>query len=122
MFANKPRSLVLIALLQVVPIALLPPGSYRGLGIPVIAVGIVLFGILGASLLRGRRWARSAAIFAQGMNIIVRLLMSLSNAMVDVQGAARPNVPFLVTAVVSMALSGLVLYAIDQPEIEMAMQ
>lgn len=118
MFANAPRSLVLIATLQFLPIVVLPPDVLAGVSAPVAGAFVALFAFLGVSLLRRRSWSRLAVLFVQGLNIIVRLLTLLSHA---VEGNAV-NVPFMAAAVVSMGLSAVVLYYIDQPEIQMAMQ
>lgn len=119
MLANNPRGLVLVALLQFVTVILLPPDTLVGMvASPAIAFVLVLFGVLGVALLRRRAWSRLATVFVQGMNIIVRLLIGVAGA---AEGGA-PQFGMLATSLVSIALSVLILYYVDQPEVQMIMQ
>ena len=71
------------------------------------------------ALYRLRAWGRTATIFLQGMNIIVRLLVLLSNA---VTSSGDLDLWLIGVSVVSMALSALILLEIEKPEIQMLMQ
>lgn len=118
---RAPTVLVIVALLQVLPLLVLPPDMYRGIGLPLWLVVAALFGLLGFYLLRLREWARVASNFVQGLNIIVRLLTLLSNT-VPYGRDAQLDAMFLATSLVSMLLSAIVLYFIDQPDIQLVMQ
>ncbi len=116
---SRPKSLVLIAALQFITVVLLPPRMLAGIGPAVGIAVVVLFGVLGLSMLRLRPWARVAAIFVQGMNIIVRLLVLLGNVVAPEGGV---DYALLGTFVLAAALSALILVEIDKPEIQMIMQ
>jgi membrane associated rhomboid family serine protease len=116
-----PTSLTLIALLQVIAVLVLPPSLLRGIGVPIAVALAVVFGLLGFSLLRLRDWARVATVFIQGFNIIVRLLILLSNV-VPKGAEGQVDMGLLVTSLVSMFLSACVLYLIEKPDIELIMQ
>lgn len=116
-----PTSLTLIALLQVIAVLVLPPSLLRGIGVPIAIALAVVFGLLGFSLLRLRDWARVATVFVQGFNIIVRLLTLMSNV-VPKGAEGQVDMGLLVTSLVSMFLSGCVLYLIEKPDIELIMQ
>jgi hypothetical protein len=115
-----PTSLVLVALLQAVSVLVLPPDLYAQIDLWVWLVAVALFGLLGLNLLRLRDWSRVASVFVQGFNIIVRLLTLLSNTVP--RGAEGADMAFLMTSLLSMFLSGVVLYYIEKPDIQLVMQ
>jgi hypothetical protein len=116
---NRPRNLLLIIALQFVTVVLLPPDALRGMGPAIAGAIVVLFAVLGVALYRLRAWARTATIFLQGMNIIVRLLVLLPGVTTAAGGL---NYWLLGVSAISMALSALILYEIEKPEIQMLMQ
>jgi hypothetical protein len=116
-----PASLVLVALAQVIAVIVLPPSMLMSISLPIGIVIAAVFGLLGLNLLRLRDWARVATVFVQGFSIIVRLLTLLSNV-VPGGADAQLDVTLLVTSLVSMLLSGCVLYLIEKPDIQLIMQ
>jgi len=115
-----PVSLWIIAVLQFVAPLVFPPGLYSGIALPLWIAIAVVFVLVGVNLLRLKDWARVATIFVQGFSIIVRLLTLLSG--VVPAGGAGANIVFLATSLISMALSGIILYGVDQPDIQLLMQ
>jgi hypothetical protein len=115
-----PAALWVVAIMQFAAALLLPPTFYAGISLPIWGVAAVIFALLGINLLRMKDWARVATIFVQGFNIIVRLLTLLSNA-VPADGGQFSTV-LVLTSLASMALSGLVLYYVDQPDVQLLMQ
>lgn len=122
MRSRLPRNLILIAALQFIPPLVLPPDLLQGMSPAMWGLVAFLFAALGLNLLRRRAWARLATIFVQGFSIIVRLLVLVGHARLGTDPSAPLNVWLLSTSVVSMFLSGLILYAIDDPAIQMAVQ
>jgi hypothetical protein len=122
MGTRLPLGLVLIATLQFIAPLVIPIEMLGGIG-PVFWVLIAaIFALLGVNLLRRRAWSRVATIFVQGFNIIVRLLVILGNAVQSSDGGNLVNTTLLLTFGISVALSALILYYIDLPEIQMVMQ
>ena len=115
-----PAALWIVAIMQFAAALLLPPTFYAGISLPIWGVAAIIFALLGINLLRLKDWARVATIFVQGFNIIVRLLTLLSNA-VPAEGGQFSTV-LVLTSLASMALSGLVLYYVDQPDVQLLMQ
>jgi len=113
-----PIALLLVAILQFIPILILPPATFRGVGPVLAAVLLAVFVLLGVSLVRRRAWSSTASIFVQGFNIIVRILVMVS------QGVKGGKVdPWLLgTCAISIILSAVILYYIDQPDIQVLMQ
>jgi len=117
-----PRPLIWIAFAQILAVVVMPPDVFLSIN-PVIWGGVaVLFALLGWSLLRRKAWARLASIFVQGFSIIVHLLILLSNARTGRGAALAWDFPLILTSIISMALSAVVLYYIDQPDIHILMQ
>jgi hypothetical protein len=113
-----PSTLVAVAVLQFIPLLVLPPATLRGVG-PVLAVILVaLFALLGVSLVRRRAWSSTASIFIQGFNILIRILVSVSQGVKD--GKLDPWL--LGTSALSIILSAVILYYIDQPDVQVLMQ
>jgi hypothetical protein len=113
-----PTALVAVAILQFIPLLILPPTTLRGIG-PVLAVILVaIFAFLGVSLVRRRAWSSTASIFVQGFNILIRILVTLSQSVQD----GKVDFWLLSTSALSILLSAVVLYYIDQPNIQVLMQ
>jgi len=117
-----PRGLVLVALLQFIPPLMLPPSTFMSTSFLVWVFVVPLFILLGISLMRGREWSRLATIFVQGFNTIVRLLVLISNAVTVRDGNSFPSVWMVTTSLLSIILSAVVLYYVDRPEVQIAMQ
>jgi hypothetical protein len=115
-----PASLWIVAIMQFVGPLVLPPSFYAGIGAPLWIAAAAVFGLLGLNLLRLKGWARTATIFVQGFSIIVRLLTLISN--VVPAKTATLDVPLLVSSLISMALSAVILFYIDQPDVQLLMQ
>lgn len=120
MKSRLPTSLILIAVLQFIAPLVLPPVVLKGISPVLWALIAFLFAILGFNLVRRQTWSRLATIFIQGFSIIIRLLVVIGHARTS--PGAPLDVWLLSTTVLSMVLSGMILYAIDTPEVEMAMQ
>lgn len=117
-----PRGLVLVAILQFVPPLMLPPSTFRSISFLVWLFLIPLFVLLGINLARGREWSRLATIFVQGFNVIVRLLVLISNAVIVREGGPVLNVWMVTTSLLSIILSAIVLYYVDRPEVQIVTQ
>jgi hypothetical protein len=122
MRSRLPTNLVLIAALQFIPPLVLPPDLLASMSPAIWGLVALLFAALGLNLLRRRAWARLATIFVQGFSIIVRLLVLVGHVRMGPDPSTPLNAWLLGTSVISMALSGIILYAIDTPEIQMAVQ
>ncbi|MBC7234642.1 MAG: hypothetical protein H5T69_02285 [Chloroflexi bacterium] len=113
-----PLGLKLVAVLQMVPLLILPPATLRTISPAIWAFIVAVFVLLGVNLLRRRSWSRLATIFVQGFNILVRLLVTTAHA---VEGGSL-NVALLSTSLISMLLSAIILYYVDLPDVQVIMQ
>jgi hypothetical protein len=62
-------------------------------------------------------WPWHLMIFAQGFNIISRLMMMWPHATRTVQGASVFNVPYLTFTLVAMGASAFLLWYLELPEV-----
>ena len=118
MKARLPLGLILVAALQVLAPLTLPPALLQSISPVLWGVIVAVFALLGLNLLRRRAWSRVASIFVQGFNIIVRILV--------IAGHAAPggvvDYALISTFIVSMLLSAVILFYVDQPDIQVIMQ
>ena len=73
---------------------------------------------LGWMVWRKRTWALTLSIFIQGLNVIVRVMMLLSNA---VSASGDINLAFIVSSVLAIVLSWLFLFRLDNQDLRAAM-
>jgi membrane-associated HD superfamily phosphohydrolase len=108
------KRLLLFAILQILPLLILPPSWINTGAIALVVALVVVFALLGWGLMRGRGWALTMSIFMQGMNVIVRLMMVFPNA-VSKQGVWDLALIFLF--LVSVAMSAWLMVRLDRPDV-----
>jgi len=106
-----------LLLLQPLPLLLFPPALLAD-ALPLIAIVVAVMWGLGWMVWRKRAWALTLSIFIQGLNVIARVMMLLSNA-VDASG--NVNLGFILTSVLAIVLSWLFLYRLDNQDLRAAM-
>jgi hypothetical protein len=115
MTRSQSRLITLVAVAQFVPLVLFP-WPLRVSSVVVIAILALLAALLGAMLYRRKPWGITLTIFVQGINVIVRIITFFANVYTENEGL---DVAFLLTYIVSVALSFVVLSSIDRPEIRL---
>jgi hypothetical protein len=108
--------------LQVIPLLLLPPDSWslstQEWWLPVMLTAMVIVALV---QLLGRRsragWPWAILSFAQGFNIISRLMMLLPHATNGPEGSLRFNALYVVFSVVAMLVSAFEIWYGELPEI-----
>ncbi len=107
-----------LLILQPLPLLLFPPALFTVDALPLIAIVVMVMWGLSWLVWRGRTWALTLSIFIQGLNVIIRLMMLLSNA-VNVTG--NYDIAFIVTSVLAIVVSWLFLYRLDNQDLRAAM-
>lgn len=109
-------------LLQPVPLLLFPPESFSAQSqqwwLPVLLAMMVA--VADAQLLWRRShqvWPWQLLAFAQGFNIISRLMMVWPHATLIVGGVTVFNTPYVLLSLLAMALSALSLWYLELPEV-----
>jgi cytochrome bd-type quinol oxidase subunit 2 len=111
-----------VLVLGLIPILLFPPSTYdlksQEWWLPLILVVLALVGIVQLLRKSSAPWPIYLVAFAQGFNIISRLLMFMPNSTVEVEGAQVVNSTYLIMTVISMVISGIILWYIELPEVK----
>jgi hypothetical protein len=108
--------------LQVVPLLLLPAESWtlktQEWWLPVLLTTLVVVALVQLFIRRTHTPAPWYIIsFAQGFSIISRLMMLLPHSTVTEKGIQRFDLPYVLLAVLSMALSTFEIWYCDLPEV-----
>jgi len=85
----------------------------------IIAVLAALCGLLGWALWGRKSWGRILTIFAQGFNVIVRVITLFPNVYKSETGL---DLALLASYVVSITLSVVILSYIDRSEVQLAFE
>jgi hypothetical protein len=116
---TRPVLVTIIALLQVVAILIVPPAFLRSVSWVFLLVLAPVFVLMGWALYALRPLGRTLTIFLQGMNIIVRVLITLSKVVPSKAPGTPADIPLLVSSLVSILVSSLILFYMDQPEMQL---
>ncbi len=118
--------IVLLLILQFVPLVLFPPESFspntQEWWLPVMLAVLALVGtvqLVGRG--SGEAWPWYLMSFAQGFNVISRIMLIWPHATVQVSSANVPNWPYIILSFVSMALSTFMLWYMELPEVRMGL-
>jgi hypothetical protein len=120
------KVITFVLVLQLIPLVLFPPESFspntQEWWLPVLLAVLVLLAdfqliIRGSSQL----WPWYLMSFSQGFNIISRLMMLWPHATQTVSGATVANVPYILLTFVAMALSALLLWYMELPEVRLGL-
>lgn len=108
---------LLFIILPTIAILSYAPRTLVG-GAPVILVIVTLMVLLGVILWRGRSTALTFAIFVQGMNVIVRIMMFFSFS-INKEGIA--SYPDMAAMVLGIILSMYLLLRLDKTDVRLTM-
>ncbi len=107
---KSPKALIF---LQFIPVLLIPPSIFRQAA--VLAVAEILFLIAAVvGVYQGRAWSQTLSVFVMGFNFITKLMLTFPHV---VSESGQVDVLFGAIMVTSIALSGVLLYYMDTPEI-----
>jgi hypothetical protein len=119
---RRPVVITIIAILQIIPILLMPPGVLQTINRVLLLAPVVIFALLAWGLLTLQPVARTLTIFLHGMNIIVRLLVTMARVVPSRQEGTPADVPLFVASVLSIALSTVILYYVDKPDTQLVFE
>ncbi len=116
---RRPVPIVVIALLQIVPILLLPPQLLRSINKLFLIIPVAVFALLAWALITLHAVGRMLTIFLQGLNIVVRLLVTMARVVPSRAPGTPADVPLLITSLIAIVLSVAILYYIDKPDLQL---
>lgn len=114
---KKTERILLFFVLPILAALLYPPEMLAG-GIPVLVVVVALFSLMGAMLWLGRSLMLTFAIFIQGMNVIVRIMMFFPHA---VSTAGKVDIVYIVASLIGLSLSSWLVMRLDRQDVRMQM-
>jgi 4-amino-4-deoxy-L-arabinose transferase-like glycosyltransferase len=108
--------------LQVVPLLILPPSSYTGKSqewwLPALLTFLVIIALVQILVRKTRApWPWYLVSFAQGVNIISRLMMLMPHATRNNSGVQEFNTVYVIVALAAMVLSAFEIWYNDLPEV-----
>ena len=119
----KPNAIKLLLFLQFIPLILFPPESFKTQEwwLPVLLAVLVVVAVI--QLLRRSLalWPWYLISFAQGFNIISRLMMVMPHITRNDNGAQVFNAPYVVLTVLSLACSTFLLWYTELPEVRLGL-
>ena len=123
--ATRP-AITTILIAQFIPLLLFPAASFASTSqewwLPVLLAGMVLVGDVELIVRRTTQvWPWNLLLFAQGFNIISRLMMLWGHATHTVGGATALNLPYIVLTLAAMAMSAWLLWYLELPEVRLGL-
>jgi len=117
------KMIILVLVLQFIPIVLFPASSFapnsQEWWLPVLLAAMAIVAMVQILRKSVAPWPWYLLGFAQGFNIISRLMMILPHATIIEEGQQYFNTPYVVMSVLAMAMSWFVLWYVEQPEVRM---
>ncbi len=124
-YLTNPTAIIILLLLQFIPMILFPPDSFslnsQEWWLPVVLAVLTLIARVQIFRRSTADWPWHLIGFAQGFNIISRLLMIFPHAKYNFEGAQYFNTTYVVLSVISMGISAFLLWYTELPEVRMGL-
>jgi hypothetical protein len=122
----KPTIIILVLILQFIPLVLFPAESFapttQEWWLPVLLAALALVAIFQLVFRRSvALWPWYLVSFAQGFNIISRLMMIMPHATRNQDGAQVFNTSYVILTLISMLLSSFFLWYTELPDVRMGL-
>ena len=122
----SPAFVIVILLLQIIPLVLFPLQffslSSQVWWLPVLLALMVLIADFQLIVRRSPIvWPWYLLGFAQGFNIISRLMMMWPNVSVTSSAGTQTNWPYLILTFIAMAMSAFMLWYTEKPQVRVAL-
>jgi hypothetical protein len=123
---TRPPWIIALLVLQIVPLLLFPPSSFASTTqewwLPMLLTLMVVIAIIQIVFRRSTaQWPWSLIIFAQGFNIISRLMMLWSHATLTSGEAQVINWAYVIPTIASMLMSMFFLWYFEKPAVRMGL-
>jgi hypothetical protein len=122
----RPGVIILLLILQFIPLLLFPAASLapttQEWWLPALLAIMALVAVIQLVVRRSAAvWPWVLIAFAQGFNIISRVMMLWSHVIVPVEGANVVNWSYIVMTFLAMGMSAFVLWYIEKPEVRIGL-
>ncbi len=121
-----PRMISVILILQFIPFVLFPPSSFspttQEWWLPVLLAFFVAVAVFQLLFRRSvANWPWDLMGFAQGFNIISRLMLLFPHAAYNQEGNWVFNTPYVSLTLLSIVISALLLWYLELPEVRIGL-
>jgi hypothetical protein len=118
------RAITTILIAQFIPLLLFPSASFATTSqewwLPMLLTVMVMVADIELIVRRTTQiWPWNLLLFAQGFNIISRLMMLWGHATLTVGRATVLNVPYIALTLAAMAMSAWLLWYLELPEVRL---
>ncbi len=122
----NPRLIIAVLILQLIPLVLFPAASFspntQEWWLPVLLAIMVIAADIYLIVRRTPApWPWYLLSFAQGFNIISRLMMVWPHSSNQVGSTWVLNVPYILLTLIAIALSAAILWYTEKPEVRMGL-
>jgi hypothetical protein len=119
----KPKSIKLLLIVQFIPLILFPPESFKTQEwwLPVLLAVLVVIAVIQLYRHSLAAWPWYLISFAQGFNIISRLMMIMPHITRNDNGAQVFNAPYVVLTVLSLVSSAFLLWYTELAEVRLGL-
>lgn len=122
----RPKIIALILFLQLIPLVLFPPSSFgpdtQEWWLPVLLAVLALLAVYQLVFRHSlTQWPWYMVSFAQGFNIISRLMMIMPHATIIQDGVQVYNMLYIILSIISMILSAFLLWYTELPEVRLGL-
>jgi hypothetical protein len=114
---DNSKRILFFFLLPIIGVLAYPPQLLLG-GIPVVIFAILMFAGLTYMLWRGNSRALTLAIFIQGLNVIIRIMMFFPHS---VPTPGNINLAFMLSSFVAFVVSSYLVLRLDKPDVRSQM-
>jgi len=123
---SSPRVIKAILFLQFIPLVLFPPDSFKLTSqewwLPVLLALMSLTAVIQIVFQKSlAMWPWYLVSFAQGLNIISRLMMLMPHTTVTVGEVQTLNTPYILLTALSMLFSAFLLWYSEWPEVRLGL-
>ena len=123
---TQPNIVILILCLQFIPLILMPPDSYspttQEWWLPMLLLILALVAVVQLVFRQSiQLWPWFLISFAQGFNIISRLMLFMPKASILVDGQVRINGLYVSMTLISMLISAFYIIYTDLPDVRMSL-
>lgn len=125
-FITQPVTVVVLLIVQVIPLLIFPPDSYSATSqewwLPALLAILSLVSVYQIVFRRTTiLWPWYLLSFAQGFNIISRLMMFMPHASRIVSGKVEVDGLYLTLTVISVIISTAYIYFFELPDVRMSL-
>lgn len=125
-YISQPTVVTTLLIVQFIPLLIFPADVFSPTSqqwwLPVLLTILAIFATIKISVQRSDElWPWYLVSFSHGFNIISRLMMLMPHATNNVEGVQVADVPYIVTNVLAIIISGAYIFLAELPDVRLSM-